>query len=516
MNKIKEMKLEYYLMFIMILQPFIDIYRTFFQGQFEIGIAVEELVNIVLIGIVALLAFTKLIMEKDKKHLIIYGVYFVVLTIYLAMHVINVSKYNPALYNPESDPITISHFVNIYYIMRVYVMPVVFMISVFTIGISDDKFIKTLQIVSITISGIIVLSNITNTSLISYSDGQETIAGGLLTWGSLNSESEFELYTSKGFFYSANQMSSLLFALMPIMVGELIRKVNLKNILVVFVQMVAMLMIGTKTAAQGTLIVLGFVLFVAIVLYFIRSESFIKVLKGTEKFAHWLKQQNLKRFVSVPLILCMLAGGVGIYFNSPSYLRIKHMQYLNSSDQREEKEVEIDLGDNEMIAYIEHEYWFYYINGDYIDLYPVRDNLDFWVDMISRDRRLNRDQRNLKVQIIKDIIKNNENPQDKLFGIGKTALGNLYTERDYMYQYFIFGAMGVLLLMGPFFGVVLLAAVRILMKLREKATLLNVTLGMSLCIYFATAYIAGHTFGILINMLFMAFYGGKLLINIQD
>ena len=188
------------------------------------------------------------------------------------------------------------------------------------------------------------------------------------------------------------------------------------------------------------------------------------------------------------------------------------MKYLDLNPDREEKKELPPMSDNEMVNYINHEYWFYYVNGEYLEQYPVADNLDFWVKVITRDRRLNRDNRNFKTFMINDIIAKNDNPMDKYLGIGYTS-GVPYTERDYVFEYYIFGIGGVVLLILPFIGVVLLALIRILKDMKHHANGLNLALGVALCAYFVTAYIAGHTFGKLLNMIFMAYYGAMLLLN---
>ncbi len=489
-EKLKKVQFEKYLMFVLILQPFIDMYRTFFQDRISIaGFAIEELVNIVMIGLVACMALWQLIQAKDKKHLLIYGAYFLILFVYLGLHVMNVAKFDTTII-PELAVET-SLLKEVYYIMRAYVMPITLMISIYTIGLDDRSFIKAIQCVSLVMSAVIVVTNITGISLVSYSTESERILGGLFSWPSLNADSEFELYSSRGFFYSANQISSLLFAMMPLIVAQCIRQFNWKNFVLVVLQSLAMLMIGTKTAAQGTLIILAVMIVGSLAL-------------------HFLKFEQIKNKKVLPLLVIVLVASFGLYTKSPSKLRIDYMKYLELNPDREEKEELPPMSDNEMVNYITHEYWFYYVNGEYIEQYPVERNLDFWVSVITRDRRLNRDNRNFKTFMINDIIAKNDNPMDKYLGIGYIS-GVPYTERDYVYEGFIFGYGGLLLLVAPFILVVLWALFKILTHMKTQANLMNLALGVALCAYFVTAYIAGHTVGKLMNLIFMAFYGAMLL-----
>ena len=491
-KKLNNLKFEKYLMFVLILQPLLDIYRTFFQDSISVaGFAIEELINIGLIGFVALMALLHLIEAKDKKHLLMYGAYFAVLAVYLGLHVINTGKFDVSII-PELAKDK-SWLRDVYYIMRAYVMPITLMISIFTLGMDNNSFMNAIKMVSLIMSAVIVITNVTGISLVSYSTENERILGGIFSWGSLHADSEFELYSSRGFFYSANQISSLMFAMMPLIVAECIAKFNWKNFGLVILQSLAMLMIGTKTAAQGTLIILAVMIAGTLVL-------------------HLLKFEKIKNKKVLPLLAVVLVASFGLYTKSPSKLRIDYMKYLDLNPDREEKEELPPMSDNEMVNYINHEYWFYYVNGEYLEQYPVADNLDFWVKVITRDRRLNRDNRNFKTFMINDIIAKNDNPMDKYLGIGYTS-GVPYTERDYVFEYYIFGIGGVVLLILPFIGVVLLALIRILKDMKHHANGLNLALGVALCAYFVTAYIAGHTFGKLLNMIFMAYYGAMLLLN---
>ena len=284
--------------------------------------------------------------------------------------------------------------------------------------------------------------------------------------------------------------------MLPLIVAECIAKFNWKNFGLVILQALAMLMIGTKTAAQGTLIVLAVMIVGAVVL-------------------HLLQFEKIKNKKVLPLLVVVLVASFGLYTKSPSKLRIDYMKYLDLNPDREEKEELPPMSDNEMVNYINHEYWFYYVNSEYLQQYPVADNLDFWVEVITRDRRLNRDNRNFKTFMINDIISKNNNPMDKFLGIGYTS-GVPYTERDYVFESFIFGYGGGILLVFPFIAVVVLALIRILRDMKHKANVMNMALGVALCAYFVTAYIAGHTFGKLLNMIFMAYYGAMLLLNTKQ
>ena len=498
-----EGKVQFLILAIFLLQPLIDIYRTFFQGQISImGFAIEELINLLLIGILAICILIELFEKKDKKRGLILFIYALLCLIYLAVHFVNTAQFNEALY-PAAD---VSAIRNVYYIFRLYGLPMILLVGIVVFPIKKEVFIRTVQIYSLIVCGTIMISNITGTSLVTYSLGIERIEGSILDWGSLNSESYFEGYTSKGFFYSGNQLSSALFAMIPFVSYAFFNRFSVFNTLVLIVQMLAMVMLGTKTAAQGAIIGFGFMFLGAIVLYLIHHHDHIF---NKEKRAQWIQQDGKKKLLCAGFSVVLLISSFGLYRISPCKQRLDYLDYLNTSDEREEKETIGERTKEQWIEYINENFWYFYINEEYIEDYPVEMNPDFWIRMVKRDRTLNRDQRNFKVQMDQEIMNLNNRSLDKWVGIGYTS--NIpYTEKDYYFQYFIMGIGGIALFIAPYFLIVLASLVDILRYFKEKANLYLMACGVGICIYFVVAYIAGHTFYSMYNMLILAFYSGML------
>lgn len=502
----KSFNVSRYILLILLIQPIIDIYRCFFQGKFSFfGFAIEEFINLALIGILGVLILVHLIKTKDIKRGILLGIYAGLCGIYLVLHMWNSAKFDVNVFTLATP----SMIHNAYYIVRVYGLPMILLVGILIFRVKKDDFIKTCQILALFITSIMLISNLTETSLVSYSLGIDKIEGGFFRWNELNSDSNFEAWTSKGFFYSANQMSAYLFALMPVTTYAYITKFNWKSLLVVLIQMSAMIMIGTKTAAQGALIGFAFLTLVSVCVLIYR------VIVVDKKSLKVYIKENKAKLVYLPLALCITLAGFGMYQKSPGKLRIDYLSYLNGPGQREEKENDLEMSDEEWIRYIDEYYWFFYINREYIDVYPIEDNLNFWISMVKRDRTLNRDNRNFKVQMNHDILMKNDGPIDSLVGVGYTS-NLLYTERDYYYQYSIMGIMGMILFMLPYFLVVLYAGFKILLNMKKHVVMINMALGLSLCLYFLIAYMAGHTFGIVINMLMMAAYTGMLFNSVKE
>lgn len=493
------------ILLIFLIQPFIDIYRTFFQGQLSVmGFALEELINLVLIACLGVCVLIELIQNKDKKRGFLLAIYAALCLLYLAIHFINTSQFNEALY-PASN---VSGIRNVYYLFRLYGLPMILLVGVWVFPIAKEKFIRSVQIYSLIVCSIIVVSNLTGTSLVTYSLGVDQIEGSIFTWPSLNSQSVFENYTSKGFFYSGNQLSSALFAMIPLVSYAFLTQLSVFNTCVLIIQILAMVMLGTKTAGQGAFIGFGFMFLGAVVLYLIHHGHALKE-------GNVLQKIGKDRLIITGLSIVILISSIGLYRVSPCKQRLDYLDYINTHEEREEKPLEEEKTLDDWIEYINEFYWYFYINPVYVEDYPVEMNPDFWIRMIKRDRTLNRDQRNFKIQLGKEIMNLNDRPLDALCGIGYTS--NIpYTERDYYFQYFIMGMGGMALFLAPYFLIVLLSLVLILKNFMKKANLYLMACGVSICFYFVVAYIAGHTFYSLYNMLILALYSGMLWNGVRE
>ena len=57
---------------------------------------------------------------------------------------------------------------------------------------------------------------------------------------------------------------------------------------------------------------------------------------------------------------------------------------------------------------------------------------------------------------------------DDWFGIGYTRTSNIYNlEKDFVYQYYSVGIVGVVLLLGPYIGILLFVMLRMLVHFKK-------------------------------------------------
>ena len=208
-------RLDILFMIFLIMQPLIDIYRTFLGDTLSIGpFAIEEIFILLFLFFLLIASSIQIFQNKTAKKVLPYLFYLLITACYLILHCLNMLQFDQTIYS-ASD---INIVVEIYYIFRAYLCPILLSILIFQNGVSDALFFRTMKIIVCIISGIIVVTNLLGISLVAYSTEKKQIAGSIFSWPSLSidmMEIEIEAYTSKGWFESANQIGALLFSLCP-------------------------------------------------------------------------------------------------------------------------------------------------------------------------------------------------------------------------------------------------------------------------------------------------------------
>ena len=492
------LRIDFLFLLFLTVQPLIDIYRTFFGDMLSIGpFAVEELANLAFLFVLFLTALLQCLHHGRLKNLFPYAGYFVLAGVYLVLHCLNMRQFDASIL-PES---AVSSLSEAYYIFRTYLCPVLLLFLVWQCGIEDALFARAIRIVVFTISGVMVATNLLGISLVAYSGENQQIRGSIFSWPSLSlsmTEAELALYTSKGWFQSANQVSALLFSLCPFIVKDVIRTPSWKNSLLLCLQVLSMILLGTRTASWGCLIII--------------------LLMGLCALAlHILHLERLPKWNVLPLLLVIVLCGAALGYVSPGQLskRLNQQDEVIDRPEPNESPDAADLpGSLTLAEYLDEYAYNYYINPWFLEIYPAENDETFWRDILARDRTLNIDNRAFKLHMLSRIQERNARSADKWLGFGYTTNAP-YTERDYAYQYYVFGILGVLLLMGPFFFAFLYGGVRMLTRAREFLSLENCALLMAIGCMLGIAYLSGHVFGILLNMFFLGTYCGKLLSNLK-
>lgn len=474
------------LMILVCIQPLIDIYRIFVGNRIEIaGVSLVELVNILFIGYLAVLFILN---QKKLKSFIPAIVYGVVLGLYFVLHCYNMLQFDTTIMTGTA----VNVIVELYVIIRAYVLPVMLLYIMVYIRTTENRFLKTTVYTGYFISIVIVITNLLKVSFISYASNlekNELIRQNVIEWFTKRPPQDLNLITSKGWFYSGNQIGLILLMLFPIVVYYAIQKQKKTAYLMVAVQVVAMIMVATKTSALGAFLVLAVMMVLLIVFCVIERK--------------W------KAYLKNVLILGLIfVGGLFILVKSP-VIRMMGLQSLSYEKTTEQEALEEELEElleetsevsNEefdregFIKFLNKYYYIYGIQEEYIELLPVDQYTEFWFSVVIDESKRQVDFRDFKQRLYELVISENANLGDRYWGIGYTT-NFPYLEKDVVAQSVWFGSIGTILLIGPYLMVFLYAVLKILLKMKERFNLYNCTLGLSICAGTMASLVAGHLFG---------------------
>lgn len=474
----KEKIIKILITILFVLLPISDMLRATPIKDIELfNFSILELINVLLIGISFLLTLTKI----DKKHLKYIIVYSALFIVYLIFHL-----YNASLFDLKLLP-NANHFLfqEIYYIGRIYLLPILLIVvlyenkEVFT----RQYYLNIVKYLVIFISGQIILLNLFRFSYSSYEISGMTLINKTSFIDVFRNNNYKEMFTS-GLFYSTNQISLVLVLLLCLNIYNLFLAPNIKNLLLIVIQIFSMIILGTKTAALGGLILLIGTLIVYFIFNLIKKEKI--------NFA----------YLSIHIIAIIITIVILIISPFTKYYQTKNN--LNNLPSKELTEARNKLDNNgysEQIKILQENAQLFKISTQFYEMYPLENDLDFWVDMAKNDRTLNNDYRVLKHNIMKRVMVLNNNSLDKYFGFGNT-INTIDMERDYVYQYYLFGIIGVIVLIGIYISLYLYNAFQIFKKENFNYQFWLKLVGP--LAVFVICYFSGHLFGWVSPMIVLA------------
>ena len=481
--------IKYAISILLILFPFIDILRVTKLKEVEIfNIALIELINIILI----LISFSLTIYNnhKYKKNIINKPkiIYIIVLFIYLILHSINIYNFNINIY----DKASFNFFVEIYYIFRVYLLPIMFIyVLLNNKDIFDQEYyLKYTKCMIFIISGSIVILNLFGFSYSSYADSSNPyLINHANFFDAFKYTKNFKELFTCGLFPSANQISIILVMLLPINLYNMYLKNNKTNAFLVLLQIFSMIIVGTKTAALGSLIIA-----ISCLLMYL----FFSIIN---------KKIDKKYFLNYLFIIIISIFLIAI---SPFNQMVKEKKLFSTNIPNNQNEKYKEVYDNlkllksneEKNKYIVKYSGVFKIDKIFFEMYPIEKDTDFWFKIANRNSNLNNNYRVMKMDIIDRIKERNNNKYDKYLGLGYT-LNFMDIERDYVYQYYLFGYLGFIILVGVYIYIYILNLKEVLKKKNftysKCLVLVSGFFGLILC------YFSGHLFGWVSPMLILAF-----------
>lgn len=351
--------------------------------------------------------------RKSFRYIIIFVLAVLIYFIYHDFNAKSFVSYVPGNFNYS----TIEEFLQIVKL----IMPVILLFVLKYLSFHQKEYQRIFDFWILFISGSIVISNLFTVSLGSYSD--QVIKGNFFTWFSSNSSYDYMDLASKGFFQYANQITALLICLLPYLHLMLKQQFNWRRVFLMFLLSLCMLMLGTRIASYGLLLVSLVLLIFHLVFVLLKKE------RWHFKYAITIAGVLLFTYILLPFSPCTNRQNVtdSIVYGSSSQI------------QKEEK-----------INYIAQHYQEKRIYDYFIlNSYPYQYDPDFWYDILQLPVEKRIDYRYLEISMIKRIVEINHNPLDPYLGITNTRIQNVFNiERDFILQFYAFGIIGMLLLFG--------------------------------------------------------------------
>lgn len=487
-----------------LIQPFLD-FDFFYEGRLATALPFTIPTILRIIGVLALLGLYLANADHRSRLKRQYWLwaYLAVLTVYCLLHLWHAKTFksiNPSGYG-------YSLFGEIFYLFRM-AMPLILIYLTQGLEISKELFLKVCYWVSLTFSGIIVLSNLFVVSLKSYEHG--VISGNIFTWfmGPLYGYSHS---ASKGFFYFTNTLSAILLMLAPVVFYLLLERFSWKTGLLALSQTLAMLEVGTKVALYG----LAGTLAVSLIAWLV----------------HLLCLKNVKFSKGDLVTLLALAGITGVCWPvSPAVQRYKYEIYWAQSHDskigQENALLKAGLAkykkDPDKLQEFEKDflakyYQKYALNKRFITKsYPYKYDPQFWIDLLKEPASVRLANRKVEEAMLKQVVKYDNDPLDKWLGIGYMRQTNIFNlERDFTAQYYSLGLVGAFLYLAFYPAIILYGAFE---WLKEKAcrTFYLTTLLIASALLLGASYMSGNVLDFPTSNLLLAFLDGGLLAYIKE
>lgn len=478
-----------------IIQPFLDILPLFENSNlFIFGFTIPTLIRCLFISILGLISI-KTIDKKNYKFIILY---FIILLIYTIIH--NNITSDISLNIPSNY--TYSFVSELFYIIRM-LLPLAIIQFTKSTNINEEKFLKVITISSAIIGTIIFIGNTFCISYVSYGKGNTVI--NWIGWFTKDlSQYEFEELTSKGWFYMANQLSGLMMLLLPFNFFATIKNNNFLNMYASIILVISMIMLGTRVASYGwLLVIICFIIVITISRYIYKDKR--------TKVSYY------------KTLLTILVIGLIFLLNSPINRRQYGYELGDVSSLEKRPELENFDSDNleKIYKYIEDSYEIFGIQKEYLfERYNYKYDVEFWYNIFDKSVKNGViENREMQRLISKRIIENNGNDiKYQLFGYSFSRMrnGGIYMEHDIIVQLFTMGYVGTILLVGPYLAIVAIICLKVLKKMKRKIALFNITFLISIISTLATAVLSGHILDELFVTIYIGFICGYFLKKIQN
>lgn len=514
------------LMIFLIVQPLLDLYFLYDENVVNFfGFSPSTIIRIAIIGIIAILF---LIIIKKGKEFKLYLIYILLVILYVVFHHLNALNFTDYYDGYDFGYNLIDE---IFYIIRM-LMPLGVIIVSAHFKFEDRKIETIVNLIIFIICGSIILTNILGISTGSYS--KEIIKGNILCWFQADRcNLNYMDLASKGLFLDPNRLSALLVLITPIMFYVMIKNPNIKNKILILINMIGMYMLGTKVSTYGFIIIVSLSFMLYIFFSFIKKELkykhslgffFLLIIALCVTLLPATPAIN-RTFIDNELINDYNNNKDGELINNEEKMNEINQQikdkYNNKSEETDEnesieevlKKMSYEEKKEVLTTFVEGNYESYHINPHFIlNSYPYKYDPEFWYNVMNLPLEQRTNFRLIEEMMLKRVKEINNNKYDDYLGITFTRMGNIFDlERDFLSHYYTLGIIGLIIFLLPYVIIVLVCIIKIFISIKHNLNLKNTCYLMGIGITLFAAAFTGNVMDGLIVTLILGFFIGQLI-----
>lgn len=466
----------------------------------------STIVNFLLFPFLGIATFWYL--EKDKcKRILIFLALAIPFSVYFVIHCLHANKLQYQIHLPNN-------FIFLWRDEVIYtftlLLPLVY-IYVFYRQEIKESFLKKVVVTSSLVTALpIVVANI---FVVGRSTYQGYTQANFFSWFSLPFDNELHhprLYAGKFFFEEGNTMGVLMLMVLPLLYYFFYvstkKKEKLALAILIGIHSLAMIILSTRVAAYGALLVPLAVFFIWLVLLLLRQAFF---------------QASF-----LALLIVISALGATIIPFSPAYqnqlIDAQDYEFIKNDEDKRSAGLAVRRGGEGLQPYSKEWLDFYtYMFEDYAFLmnvtppvyytewYDYHHDPKFWVDVIF-DYELEERVSGRQIENIFTHYKYDPLPlSQKIWGLGFGTFmrGSILIEQDFKQQYYSYGILGFLFVQFPWILIFSYIGGKLLFgDRRKKWNFFNVLLALSCAMTFLASYVSGHVLDELSTSMMLALF----------
>ena len=503
-------------MLLVVLYPVIELDYLAYEFLGTIGLPrFTTIVRFLILPILAILLFYKF--ETNKKRFIcislLYGFIF---SIYFILHLNNATSILENGRYPENYYFLLSDEI-IYFVTLL--MPLLYTYYFKLMKLNEIILKKVVLLSSSIISLPILISNIL---LISKSTYFGLTIDNIFSWFSLpynDTVNHPRFYAGKFFFDEGNALGVIMLVTLPFLYYFFLRSNNKKDKITIglltFVHSLAMIILSSRVATYGVLLIPAILIVIYIFLIIIKEEKLNKL------------------FICFTIVLIVINACI-IPF-SPAYNNMKfdsiNHGYIMMEETEREKADDYRKGGEELEPFTKEWVDFYaymfetysYMIGVtppkyYKEWYSYKYDPKFWVDLIFDYHLYDRINGRQIQQIWTNYKYEPLTNYQKIMGMGYSTImrGSIVLERDFKQQIYTLGYLGFSLTMLPWIIIGVYLSIKLLLGYKQgKWNMLNIILMMVFCFTIIVSYMSGHIMDEYSSSLLLAIFTGILLYRLS-